>query len=1038
MKNERKQFLKIPYLILLMLFAVCKTYGQNTPLKGTVVDTKGETIIGAIVSVKGDDKKKTSTDINGNFTLSVNGKNVVLVVSYLGMVTKEVKVTGAGPVKVVLEADNRLLNEVVIVGYGQQKKESVVGAIVQTTGEVLQRAGGVNNLGLALTGNLPGVVTTTSSGMPGAEDPQILIRGQTSWNNSNPLILVDGIERSMSSIDISSVESVSVLKDASATAVYGVKGANGVILITTKQGKKGKADIQIRSNMTLKTASKLPQKYDAYDALLLKNGTIARELMLSPNVWTSYKPQSILDKYRYPASVEEREQYPNVDWESELFKESTRSYNTSANVSGGSDFVSYFAGIDFVSEGDLFRTFQNGRGYESGFGYTRTNVRSNLDFNLTKTTKFSTKLFGSNGVRKLPWGASDGDASYWASAYRTSPDAMWPVYSDGTYGFYSPREADVPNSVYSLATSGVEKRTNNQLTTDFILQQDLRMLLQGLNFRSNVSMDYTFQETGRGINDLYNSAPRKWIDPETGLVNVPSTQQTDPGTQLDFTDGVRWTSQGGSVNTGATYRRINYSFQLNYGRQFGKHEVNAMGLMLREKYARGSEFFHFREDWVFRTTYNFASKYFFEANGAYNGSEKFGSDYRFAFFPSVSAGWTLKNESFLRNISFLDNLKVRGSWGRIGDDNVTGRWLYQDQWSYGGNSLMGSVPANTPYTFYRVSLLGNPDISWETVEKRNLGVDYGFFKGRIRGSVDIFRDHRSDIIIGGGSRSIPSYFGVSAPNANLGEVTAKGYEVELNLNRTLTSGLRLWLTASLTHAKNKVNFRDDPELFPAYQKNAGYPIGQTRTYLDYGFLRSWDDIYGSTPRNTNNANKLPGDYNIIDFNADGVIDSYDNAPYGYSTTPQNTYNTSLGLDWKGWNFFVQFYGVNNVTREVAFPTFHSTSNVAFVEGTYWTVDGGGNIPYPRWATTVGGEAQGTRYQYDGSYLRLKNAEVGYTFSGKSINRLGVKNCKIYVNGNNLWLWTDMPDDRESNFSGSSSFGAYPTMKRFNLGINVTL
>src|SRR5690606_26295080 len=322
-------------------------------------------------------------------------------------------------------------------------KESVVGAITQTTGEVLQRAGGVTNLGMALTGNLPGVVTISSTGMPGAEDPQILIRAQTSWNNSAPLILVDGVERSISSIDIASVQTVSVLKDASATAVFGVKGANGVILITTKQGAKGKANIEIRSNMTAKMASKLPEKYDTYDALSLKNQVIERELGLVPGGWTAYKPYAILDKYRNPATPEERDRYPNVDWVDALFKDVAWSNNTSANVSGGTNFVTYFAGVDFVYEGDLFKTFQNGRGYNAGYGYTRLNARSNLDFNLTKTTKFSTKLFGSNGVRKVPWNASDGDATFWASAYRTSPDAMWPIYSDGTWGWYAARNADV-------------------------------------------------------------------------------------------------------------------------------------------------------------------------------------------------------------------------------------------------------------------------------------------------------------------------------------------------------------------------------------------------------------------------------------------------------------------------------------------------------------------------------------------------------------------------------------------------------------------
>lgn len=1032
-------------LVLSAVFFCSPLLAQNTRIvRGTVVDAQNAPLPDVTVKVK-ENGTTTKTNRDGKFSIIIPAGKHILEITHVGKSSQELTVNSQDTqedITISLKDAAVNLEDVIIVGYGRQKKASVVGAISQTTGKVLERTGGVSNLGQALTGNLPGLVTTASSGMPGAEDPQILIRAQTSWNNSSPLILVDGVERpgALGTIDISSVESVSILKDASATAVYGVKGANGVILITTKKGSEGRAAIRLRSNMTMKVASKLPEKYDSYDALSLKNEVIERELALAPAGWSAYKPLAILNKYRNPANAAEWDRYPNVDWEKELFKSNTKSYNTSANVSGGSKFVTYFAAVDFTYEGDLFKTFQNGRGYQSGYGYTRTNVRSNLDFNLTKTTKFTTRLFGSNGVRKVPWGAADGDASYWASAYRSSPDAVRPIYSDGTWGFYSPRNADVPNSVYNLALSGQEKRTSTQLTTDFVLQQELNMVTKGLSARGSISLDNTFSETGRGINDLYNGPQRKWVDPETG--NVVFEQPINSGTQLDYTDMIRWSSQAGSVDKGATYRRLNYMLQMNYARKFGKHDVTALGLLQREQYATGSEFYHYREDWVFRVTYNYNTKYFFEANGAYNGSEKFGPNYRFAFFPSFSGGWMLSNENFIKNnLSFVDQLKLRASWGKVGDDNVNGRWLYKDQWTFGGNAQMGSPIANTPYSFYRISQLGNPNISWETVNKRNLGVDYSFLSGEIAGSVDVFRDERSNIIIDGGQRAIPTYFGVAAPKANLGKVLGKGYEVELRWSHTFRDGLHVWANTNVTHAKNTVIYRDDPELLPAYQKQAGWSLGQTRSYLDQGYLQSWDDIYGSTQRSTNNNSKLAGDYNIIDYNGDGIIDNYDQAAYQYSSSPQNTYSASLGLEWKGWSVFVQFYGVNNVTREVTFPTFntYSGSNVAFVEGTYWTKEnGGGDVPLPRWSTLNGMGGNGTRYLYDGSYIRLKNAEIGYTLSGKTINRLGLKTCRIYLNGNNLLLWTKMPDDRESNFSGSSSFGAYPTMKRYNIGIDINL
>ena len=1012
------------------------TFAQNTrTVKGTVVDEQNVPVIGATVIVK-DTQIGVPTNIDGEFELNIPADKNTIVISFIGLETQEVDISGKSVVNVTLQASSVQLEETVVVGYGQQKKESVVGAITQTTGDVLEKSGGVTNVGTALTGKLPGVITYTSTGQPGSEDPRIIIRTQSSWNNSDPLILVDGIERSMNDVDISSVESVSVLKDASATAVYGVRGANGVILITTKRGKQGKANIQVRANATMKIPSKLPEKYDSYDALMLRNRAIEREIGVSPVSWEDYTPMSVIDKYRYPANLTEFERYPNVNWEDVLFKDYAMAYNASINVSGGTKFAKYFAAADFINEGDLFKTVENGQGYQPGFSYNRINVRSNLDFQLTKTTTFSSNLFGSNGVQQTPWNFS-GNAP-WAAAYFTAPDAMQPVYeSTGIWGFYFPHDANQPNSVYLLARNGIEKQTQTKVTTDFTLKQDLRFITEGLKFEASYSIDNTFREVDRGVEDgSFKTTQRMWVDPSNGeiIYDLP----IDASTQFDYTDQIIWSTQAGIVNINSTFRRQYYSARLNYARDFGKHSVTALGLFSREKYAGGSEFAHFREDWVFRGTYNYGGKYFFEVNGAYNGSEKFGPANRFAFFPSFSGGWMISEENFMEPVWFLDMFKIRASWGRIGDDAVGGRWLYADQWSYGGNSLLGARASNeSPYEYFRNTSIGNPDISWETVEKRNIGADYSFFDGLIAGSFDYFNDHRTDILISGSSRAIPSYFGGSAPTGNLGEVKSSGYELEIRLSKKVSPDLRLWANTNFTHATNEVQFADDPELYPDYQKTAGYAIGQTNSYIDAGYLASWDDVLGSTNRQINNGVKLAGDYNIIDFNGDGLIDNYDRAPYGYTGVPQNTFSTTLGLDWKGLNFSMQFYGVSNVTREVLFPTFYQAKNSAYLEGTYWTINEGGDVPLPRWIAAKGDEARGTRYLYDGSYMRLKTAEIGYTFTGGWISQAGMKSCKLYLSGNNLLLWTDMPDDRESNFGGDSRGGAYPTMRRVNLGVDIT-
>lgn len=1018
---------------------------QQIRIRGQVVSSEdGLGIPGANVVVKDVPGLGTVTDMDGKYEIEVPSTEVVLVFSYIGFVTVE-RSAGSGPeINITMTPDETQLDEVVVIGYGKQKKASVVAAVAQTKGEVLERAGGVSNIGAALTGNVPGVVTSASTGMPGEEDPEILIRGTSTWNNSSPLILVDGIERPMTSVDIGSVESISVLKDASATAVYGVRGANGVILITTKRGKEGKATIRARVNTTVKAPSKLPGKYDAYDALRIRNEVIENELGLSPNSWGDYLPQETIDKYRFPANPEEAERYPNVDWADTLFRDYTMSYNANVNVAGGSEFVKYFAGADFLREGDLMRQYDNSRGYDPGYGYNRLNVRSNLDFQLTNSTVFKVNLAGSYGVKKSPWGATGGEYSMWLAAYSTAPDVFLPRYSDGSWGYYAPNEGKAENSVLALAISGIQYRTTTRLTTDFTVDQDLGMLVKGLNFKGTFAFDNTFVEIDRGVNDLYNDTQRKWIDPETG--EAIYKQSYDDSNRFDFQEGVKWSSSAGTVDNNATWRKLFYQLQLNYAVTLGeKHNITAMGLFNRNENATGSEIPHYREDWVFRTTYNWDNKYMIEYNGAYNGSEKFSKENRFAFFSSGGVGWMISGENFMQSLSFIDMLKVRASYGEIGDDNVFGRWLYMSQWAYGGRSRLGmnGVSAEqSPYVWYREASVGNPDVHWEKVKKTNIGVDFGFFNGFVEGSVDFFRDKRTDVLVSGGNRAIPSYFGTDAPVANLGRVTNQGYELDLKFNYSFNPDLNVWANFNMTHAKDKILYADDAALLPDYQKASGKQIGQAYSYVSNGYYDTWDDLYASTVHNTNDNQKLPGNYHIVDYNGDGVIDAYDNIPYGFSSTPQNTYNTTVGFNWKGLSGFVQFYGVNNVTRQVVLTSLSSQNHVVYDEGHYRSPDHpNSGTPMPRWLSTPSGYNSANRYMFDGSYLRLKNVEIAYTFDSdtKWVKSFGLQNVRVYANGNNLYVWTKMPDDRESNFAGTgwASQGAYPTVKRYNLGVNFT-
>lgn len=1044
-------------LCLVGAFCSLNAQAQKIQVKGNLVDGTGEPLIGATVKVKGNASVGAVTDFDGNFSISVPSENSILVFTYVGMKTKEVKIGTKREFKLTLEDDNAI-GEVVVVGYGQQKKASVVGAITQTTGKVLERAGGVSDIGSALTGNLPGVITSSSSGMPGDEDPKIVIRGVSSWNSSDPLILVDGIERPMSSVDIHSVQSISVLKDASATAVYGVKGANGVILITTKRGTEGKAKISASASSAIKLVSKLPETYGSADALYYVNQAIKHELGLSPSSWGDIRSTDFIDKYNAPAgSIDPEtgflmsERYPDVDWQKELFKDYAMSYNANVNIAGGTKAVKYYAAIDYQHEGDLFREWDNNRGYTSGYGFNRINVRSNLDFQLTKTTTLKANLSGSHGIRKSPYGLEKGswaETQLWQAAYSAPHDTFLPQYSDGAWGYFPKDTQGSPNSVTNLALSGEQSTTTTRINTDFTLEQDLSFITKGLKASALVSWDNVFVEANRGINDLNHAAQYKYVDPITGEVTYK--EKPAGNNNFDFVETKAWTTDPGALNNNLTQRNLFYQAQLYWGRKFGQHDVTAMGVFNRSERATGSQFTNYREDWAFRTTYNYDDRYMFEYNGAYNGSEKFSKDNRFAFFNSGAIGWNVANEKWFKPVAetkvfgrnLIDILKLRYSYGEIGEDNVWERWLYQTTWAYGGKTHLDSTNPNNEsiYTWYKEAKVGNPDIHWEKAVKKNFGIDYAFLGDLVAGSLEFFSEKRSDIMIAGSSRSVPFYFGASAPYMNKGRTKTTGYELEVRLKYDFANGIHAYANMNMTHAKNVVTEHDDPELLPSYQKNVGYSIGQAKSYLDNGTAQSWDDVIAMTPHNTNDNQKLPGQYIITDFNGDGVIDTNDSAPYGFTGTPQNTYNATIGIDYKGFSIYAQFYGVTNVSRYVAFnslpkPYLHTV----FKEGAHWSPLTPDGIPSLRMNSTPS-YYEGTRFLYDGSFCRLKNLEVAYTWNGGWIKSLGLSMLKVYVNGNNLFLWTDMPDDRESNFAGTglASQGAYPTMKRINFGFKLEL
>jgi TonB-linked SusC/RagA family outer membrane protein len=1031
-----------------LIFASSKGTNQTRKVTGKVISNEdGEGLPGVNVIERGT-RNGNITDLHGVYSLIV-AEGATIVFSSVGYISEEVVVGARSVIDLVMKPDIKQLQEIVVVGYGEQKKESIVGSIGVVTQETLERRGSVNNISSALSGQIPGVTVLETTGEPGRNNPTILIRGMSTWNGSEPLILVDGIERRMTDIDVGDVESVSVLKDASATAVFGVKGANGVILITTKRGREGKANLNMTANMGIKTISKVFTIMDSYEGIAWKNTAIENEVSVQESAWQFYMPYQELLRYKKPQQYPYNYIYPNVNWKDEILKDFATSYRVNLNISGGTKSTKYYGSLAYIHEGDILNSsYNHAKGYNPGYSYDRFNFRGNLDFELTKTTKLAVSQSGYIGSKKHTQILNL--AHIFRGIYNLPPDVFPVRHEDGVYG-KNLADQGIQNPMQYLNDAGISRNNRSQIANDIKLTQKLDAITKGLSASVNMSYDVYFSTTGPNISDGGNVGQGvfKYLSP--AILDAETRQDSINATYYIYSTGsgrtnefdyvyVPWTYSSEAISYNSLARELFYQTSLNYARTFSKHEVSGLFLFNRRENASGSQFKIYREDWVGRLTYNFDEKYFAEFNGAYNGSDYFGPGYRFGFFPSAAAGWMISNESFM-DISWLDKLKVRASVGKVGSDSGLPRWPFVSSWQYGARSPSAAMArfgrpnlmdVNSPYTFYWEGNIANPDLHWETAVKKNLGLELGFFQNAISMNIDVFRDDRDNIFLSSSDRSVPATFGAPAVAANLASTKTTGYEMELSLKKSFNNHWSGWSTLSMTRAKDVILYREDPELLPDYMKYAGFAIGQIKSTMREGFINNWDDAYASVAGTTNNF-RLPGDWALIDFNGDGIVNNYDQVPYGYPNRPQNTYSASMGLRNKNLSFMVQFYGVTNIHRSVSlgWPT-TSFARVAEDLRDYWTPDNtNAFVKAPRIVT---GSPNGDFGLYDGSFLRLKTAEISYTLPTKWNQLLGLANTKVYMNGNNLFFWSKLPQDAET---GSFNIeDAYPMFRYYNLGINV--
>jgi len=1078
-RKPKKQFLPG---ILIRLFLVIVTTGifvipqtmsaqgsQRITVTGKVTDAAtGELMPGVNVVVEGT-TLGTMTSSDGRFTIDVPGEQSVLTFSFIGYSTQRVTVGKQRQINIELNIESLALEEIVVIGYGVQKKESVVGAVTQTTGELVKSTVQGADLGNALTGTLPGLITVSTTGLPGGQGEDddyalMFIRGQKTWNNAAPLVLVDGVERPLQNINPYEIEKISILKDASATAVFGVKGANGVILITSLRGKEGKPVFSIDATATAKTVSRIPHREGSYLSNLTKNYAILNEVMVSETSWSSVVPYRYLELYKshkYPYYL------PDVDWTDEFVNDVSWDRNANMTVAGGTKFVKYFGAIGYTHEGDILKAIDFGQNYSPNFAFSRLNYRSNLDFDLTPTTRFSANFSGffSNATRP------GGDKyAIWPYVYSAPPDMFPNQYPDGIWGDYDGFDR-YTNGILAFNMFGQDVAKTTNINTDFFIDQKLDFFTRGLSINAKLSYDNTTYATGPNITG--HGALAKYIAP--GIIDDPEFSDNMAPDKLAaleekyttwkfpdvsaITNGYNWVQLPDSYESEEglndnTYRNLYYQFTLNYARDFNKHSVSALGLMSRQIKATGSNFPSYREDWVGRVTYGSDRRYLFEFNAAYNGSEKFAPEYRFGFFPSLAVGWVISNEPFFEPVRrIVSTLKIRYSDGKVGSDEGIERWLYIGDWitkGYTSSSSSQDVSRfGAPYLVNAFPLryegvIPNPDIQWETAHKRDLGIETGFFKDQLKINFDYFNEFRTNIFMVGTDIKVPPYFGALPVSANMGEVKMHGWEFELNFARTSPTGLSYWFNHSWTFAVDKIIKRGDPELKPFYLKEAGYQIGQPRHVINQSqqAMQTWNDIYNSALE-TDNTFLLPGDFAQVDYNGDGFIDSNDAIPYGYPPRPQFTYAPSAGISYKNLSANVRFYGVYNVEGEAG--TYRGSFANQYSILNSWDYERAWSPEYGRTTTAID---PALRFLTSGTsgfiptsraYTKLQHAEIGYELGKFQLFRkMGVTRLRIMLSGDNLILWSKMTEDLDADrpTAQTNTRRTYPKMKRFNLGIRL--
>jgi len=997
---------------------------------GTVSDDKGELIPGVSIVVKGT-TNGTITDKDGNFSLSNVSRDDVLVVTFIGMKSVELSVKEQSRFDIAMQPEVVGLNEVVIVGFGAQKKISVVGA--QSNIKVAELQQPTANISTMLAGRVSGLTGVQRSGLPGHDAADIWIRGISTFDHARPLILVDGVERSINDIDPIDIESFSILKDASATAVYGVRGANGVILVETKRGKIGKPKVSIDYFEGITSFTKVPDLADGITYMKLANEALT----------TRGGQPKFSDEYiERTASKYDPLLYPNVDWMKEVFKDFGRNRKATVNLSGGSQSARYYVSLGYYDETGLFVT-DGLESYDSDTRFKRYNITTNLTVDITKTTKVDLGIRGSLSDGTFP---AIGVSSIFEAAME-APPVEYPVLYPG--GFVPGKSANggLRNPYADVAKRGYKNEINNTINSNLRLTQDLAGLTQGLQWTGMFAFD---------ANNSHNIIRSKREDTYFVDMSYPYTRDGE----LILVKTFSGNNYLGYTRENGGNRRFYLETALNYNRDFNQHSVGGLLLYNRSDYVNAfagdftASIPYRNQGFAGRLTYGYDNRYFVEVNAGYNGSENFSPSKRYGFFPSMAFGWIVSNESFFSPLTnIFDYLKIRYSDGQVGAESGAGRFAYlsrvqdgQDGFDFGKTTR---YTAGIKETYYGV------DVTWVTSRKQDIGIELNALKSSIKLIFDVFKENTTGAFLQ--LSTIPNYVGLSTdPYGNIGETENKGFDGSLEYHKQFNNDFRIAFRGTFSYNKSKIiENGEPPKLYPWLEKR-GHPLNASYGLVAERLYTLADDVDGDgfiTPADgdypTQYGQIMPGDIKYVDLNKDGKIDSYDIKRIGNGDVPPLTYGFGISARYKRCDMSLFFQGQHGADMLISGKSIQpflgdgGEGNLYAIARDRWTLDNDNPYAlYPRLSYSASGIGQknntqaSTWWLREVDFLRLKTAEIGYNLSEGLTSKYGIENIRIYMRGTNLLTFSDF-NLWDPELTTSRNGGAYPNTKVISLGVNVS-